>query len=185
MMDDVYPALEPADGVWQTTLQNGNPVIHPAVTLLNAALIERTEGGFLFYEEGITDAVGRAIEAVDRERLAIASALGVKVLSEPELGVIQGYMGEENYTTGYSKAPGFEGIGAQSQLDHRYLTEDVGYSLVFLTDLARKLGVQTPMMEALITVASAVLDRDFRAEGLRTLATLGLDQMSPEELAAL
>src|SRR3954453_17904654 len=107
MIEDVYPAAESADGVWQTTLQNGNPVIHPAVTLLNAGLIERTEGGFLFYEEGITEGVGRAIEAVDRERLAIASALGVKVLSEPQLGVIQGYMTEENYATGYSKAPGF------------------------------------------------------------------------------
>ena len=185
MIEDVYPAVEPADGVWQTTLQNGNPVIHPAVTLLNAGLIERTKGDFLFYEEGVTAAVGRAIEAVDKERLAIAAALGVKVLSEPDLGMIQGYMRERNYSTGYSKAPGFLGIGAQSDLDHRYLTEDVGYSLVFLADLAKKLGVTTPMMEALITLASAVLDRDFRAEGARTLATLGLDQLSPEQLVAL
>ena len=51
-------------------------MIHPAVTLLNAGLIERTGGAFLFYEEGVTESVGRAIEAVDRERLAIADALG-------------------------------------------------------------------------------------------------------------
>jgi hypothetical protein len=38
--------------VFQTTLQNGNPVIHPAVTLTNAALIERTAGDFRFYEDG-------------------------------------------------------------------------------------------------------------------------------------
>ena len=164
MIQDVYPAAEAADSVFQTTLQNGNPVIHPAVTLLNAALIERTGGGFLFYEEGVTEAVGRVIEAVDRERLAIAGALGVRVLSEPDLGVVQGYMREATYSTGYSTAPGFLGIGAQSQLDHRYLTEDVGYSLVFLTDLASRVGVQTPTMEALITLASIVLARDLRAE---------------------
>jgi opine dehydrogenase len=35
MIHDVYPGLEAADSVFQTTLQNGNPVIHPAVTLLN------------------------------------------------------------------------------------------------------------------------------------------------------
>ena len=185
MIQDVYPGTVAADSVFQTTLQNGNPVIHPAVTLLNAGLIERTAGGFLFYEEGITDAVGRAIEAVDRERLAIASALGVSVVSEPDLGVVQGYMREANYTTGYSTAPGFLGISAQSQLDNRYLTEDVGYSLVFLADLAGRMGVETPMMEALITMASAVLGRDLRAEGKRTLATLGLDGMSASELAAL
>jgi opine dehydrogenase len=185
LIKDVWPAVEKADSVFQTTLQNGNPVIHPAVTLLNAGLLERTGGGFLFYEEGVTESVGRLIEAVDKERLAIAGRLGVTILSEPALGVRQGYMREENYSTGYSSAPGFLGIEAQRQLDHRYLTEDVGYSLVFLTDLAGRLGVPTPVMDAVITIASVVLARDFRGEGERTVTTLGLDGMSPEELAAL
>jgi len=83
MIQDVYPAAEAADSVLQTTLQNGNPVIHPAVTLLNAALIERTSGGFLFYEEGITQGVGRLIEAVDQERLNIAAALGCRSCQNP------------------------------------------------------------------------------------------------------
>ena len=153
-------------------------MIHPAVTLLNAALIERTGGGFLFYEEGVTESVGRAIEAVDRERLAIAEALGLRVLSEPDIGILQGYMLEDNYSTGYSTAPGFLGISAQSQLDNRYLTEDVGYSLVFLADLADQVDVPAPTIQALITLASVVLARDLRAEAARTLATLGLDSMS-------
>ncbi len=182
---DVWPAVEKAESVFQTTLQNGNPVIHPAVTLLNAGLLERTGGDFLFYEEGVTESVGRLIEAVDNERLAIAAALGVTILSEPAIGIKQGYMLEENYSTGYSTAPGFLGIKAQSQLDHRYLTEDVGYWLIFLTDLAARLGVPTPAMDAVITIASVVLARDFRAEGARTLTTLGLDGLSAEELAAI
>ena len=185
LVKDVWPAVEKAESVFQTTLQNGNPVIHPAVTLLNAGLLERTGGDFLFYEEGVTESVGRLIEAVDEERQAIAAALGVTILSDPALGVTQGYMLEENYSTGYSTAPGFLGIGAQTQLDHRYLTEDVGYSLVFLTDLAARLGVPTPVMDAVITIASVVLARPFRAEAKRTLATLGLDGLSREQLAAL
>ena len=185
LVKDVWPAVEKAESVFQTTLQNGNPVIHPAVTLLNAGLLERTHGDFLFYEEGVTEAVGRMIEAVDNERLAIAAALGVSILSEPEIGVRQGYMREHNYSTAYSTAPGFLGIKAQSELDHRYLTEDVGYSLVFLADLAARLDVPTPVIDSLITVTSVVLARDFRAEGVRTLKTLGLDKLSPKELAAL
>jgi opine dehydrogenase len=185
LVRDVWPAVEKSESVFQTTLQNGNPVIHPAVTLLNAGLLERTGGDFLFYEEGVTESVGRLIEAVDKERLAIAGALGVTILSEPALGVRQGYMREQNYSTGYSTAPGFEGIGAQRRLDHRYLTEDVGYSLTFLTDLATRLDVPTPVMDAVITIASVVLARDFRAEAVRTVSTLGLDGMSPEELTAL
>jgi opine dehydrogenase len=185
LVKDVWPAVEKADSVFQTTLQNGNPVIHPAVTLLNAGVIERTGGDLLFYEEGVTESVGRLIEAVDEERQAIAAALGVTILSDPALGLEQGYMHEENYSTGYSMAPGFLGIGAQSQLDHRYLTEDVGYGLVFMTDLAARLGVPTPVMDAVIAIASVVLERPFRAEAARTLATLGLDGLSPEQLAAL
>ena len=185
LIEDVWPAVEKADSVFQTTLQNGNPVIHPAVTLLNAGLLERTHGNFLFYEEGVTEGVGRLIEAVDEERQAIAASLGVTILSDPALGSRQGYMLEQNYSTGYSAAPGFLGIAAQSSLDHRYLTEDVGYSLVFLTDLAARLGVPTPVMDGIISITSVVLARDFRAEGKRTVSTLGLDGMSPEQLAAL
>ena len=181
----VWPAVERARSVFQTTLQNGNPVIHPAVTLLNAGLLERTGGDFLFYEDGVTESVGRLIEAVDGERLAIAAALGVTILSDPALGARQGYMREENYSTGYSRAPGFLGIRAQNRLDHRYLTEDVGYSLVFMSDLAARLGVPTPVMDAVISIASVVLARDFRGEGERTVSTLGLDGMSREALAAI
>ena len=48
---------------------------------------------------------------VDDERLAIARALGVAILAEPDLGVRQGYMTEPNYST----APGFRGIKAQNE----------------------------------------------------------------------
>lgn len=184
-LQEVYPGIAGADSVFQTTLQNGNPVIHPAVTLLNAALIERTGGEFDFYEDGVTDAVGRLIENVDRERLALGAELGLTLHSDPALGVIQGYMERENYTTGYSTAPGFQGIRAQNKLDNRYLTEDVGYSMVFLVDLARHLGVATPVMDAVIEIASVVLARDFRGEHTRTMATLGLSDYSREQLSEL
>ena len=80
------------------------------------------------------------------------------------MGVTQGYMIEDNYDTGYSTAPGFLGIKAQSSLDNRYLTEDVGYTLVLFTELARLAGVPTPTMDAVITIASVLLGRDFAAD---------------------
>ena len=185
LVKDVWPAVEKAESVFQTTLQNGNPVIHPAVTLLNAALLERTGGDFLFYEEGVTESVGRLIEAVDQERLAIAAALGVTILSEPAIGISRATCSRRTTRRATAPRPASSASRAQSQLDHRYLTEDVGYSLVFLTDLAARLGVPTPVMDGVITIASVVLARDFRAEGVRTVSTLGLDGLSPEELAAL
>ena len=64
LIGDVYPGMEPARSVMQTSLQNANPIIHPAVTIANAARIESTGGDFLFYEEGVSDATGRLIEAL-------------------------------------------------------------------------------------------------------------------------
>ncbi len=185
LIGDVYPEFEPASSVLQTALQNGNPVIHPAVTLLNAALIERTGGDFLFYEEGVTQASGRLMEAVDRERMAIAQHLCAPILSEPAIGVRQGYMSQENYTTGYSQAPGFLGISAQDSLDHRYLTEDVGFSLVFFVELAKRAGVKTPVMDAVIQIASVVNGTDYALEPQRTLAGLGLGDWTLEQLREL
>jgi opine dehydrogenase len=185
MIADVYPGMEPAGNVIQTSLQNANPVIHPAVTLANAARIEGTGGDFLFYEEGVTDSVGRLIEAVDRERIAIGAQMGIEVHPDPEMGMRQGYMLEANYGTGYRKAPGFLGIGAQPQLDHRYLHEDVGYGLVFMTRLARQVGVATPAMDAIIRLASILMNRDYEGEALRTPETLGIGRLSAKELAQL
>jgi opine dehydrogenase len=185
MLGEVYPGIGTAGSVLATTLQNGNPVIHPAVTICNAALIERTGGEFNFYEDGVTPAVGRLMQAVDSERIAIAAALGQTIASDPAIGVMQGYMIEDNYDTGYSTAPGFRGIRAQSQLDNRYLTEDVGYSMVLFAELARTAGVPTPTMDAVIDIASVLLARDFRREAPRTLAGLGLGDLDAAGLAKL
>jgi opine dehydrogenase len=185
VLREVYPSTEAAQSIFQTTLQNGNPVIHPAVTLLNSALLERTGGDFMFYEEGITPSVGRLMEAVDRERQSIGAALGISVLSEPDLGVREGYMTESNYTTGYSTAPGFRGIGAPDHIDSRYLTEDISYSMVFWTDLARQLAVPTPVMDAVIQLGSVVLGEDVRANGARTMKSMGLSGLSAQQLKEL
>ena len=55
----------------------------------------------------------------------------------------------------------------------RYLTEDVGYTLVFFTDLARRLGVPTPVMDSIIELTSVVLDRDLRGEAAPHAALAG------------
>jgi opine dehydrogenase len=185
LVADVYPSLEPAESVLQTSLQNANPIIHPAVTLCNAARIEMTGGDFLFYEEGVSDSVGRLIEALDKERIAIGARLGIDVLPDPVMGMRQGYMLADDYGQAYREAPGFLGIGAQPQLDHRYLHEDVGYGLVFMSSLGKQLGVDTPSIDAVIDIASIVMARDYRAEAPRTPATLGIGNLSAEQLGAL
>lgn len=182
---DVYPATESASSVMQTSLQNANPVIHPAVTIANAARIDTKDHDFLFYEEGVSDATGRLIEALDKERIAIGAAMGVTILPDPVIGMRQGYMLADNYGEAYRNAPGFKGITAQPQLDHRYLNEDVGYGLVFMSSLGSQLGVETPNIDAVIRLASVLMNRDYAKEARRTTETLGIAGKSAEELAVL
>lgn len=182
LLKTVYPGLIPANNILQTTLQNANPVIHPSVTLLNVALIERTKGDFYFYEDGVTQGVGRLIKGVDDERIAIGEKLGFKVIEDPVLGMEQGYMQEPTYDKGYSEAIGFKGIAAQTTLDNRYFNEDVGYGLIFMAELGKQIGVSTPIMDSVIKLTSVVMDRDYRGEKKRTMETLGLHKYSLEEL---
>ena len=185
LIADVYPSMEAAESVMQTSLQNANPIIHPAVTLANAARIEGTGGDFLFYEEGVSDATGRLIEALDQERIAIGAAIGITVAPDPDIGMRQGYMLNANYGEAYRNAPGFKGIGAQPQLEHRYLNEDVGYGLVFMSALARQVGVLTPTIDAMIHITSVLMERDYAGEAVRTPASLGIAHLTAQELGEL
>jgi opine dehydrogenase len=152
---------------------------------MNVARIERTKGGFDFYHEGVSPAVGRLIKGVDKERVAIGKKLGVEVLPDPELGVMQGYMTEATYDSGFMTAPGFAGVKAQPSLDYRYFNEDVGYGLVFLQKLGEQVGVETPVMTAVITLVSLLMERDYVGEARRTMETLGLARHTAEELEAM
>lgn len=50
-------------------------------------------------------------------------------------------------------------------LDHRYLTEDLPYGLVPYVRLGRKLGVETPCLEALIGMFGLYMDQDYFQQG--------------------
>ena len=177
--------MQRADSVWQTTLQNGNPVLHPAITPGNAAQIERTGGDFLFYEEGVTPAVGRLVRPWTGGAGGAGHGVGVTVLRDPELGILQGYQAEDNYSSSYSRPRLPAGIRAQPQLDYRYFNEDAGFGLVFLTDLGRQIGVPTPTMDAVLQVCSVLMGRDYAAEAARTMAGLGLSAAARRELRGL
>ena len=184
LLKPVHDGLEKAKNIFQTCLQNSNPVLHPCITTLNAARIEGPND-FFFYEEGVTPGVGRLMKTIDDERIAIGAALGLVIEDDPNLGVRQGYMTEANYDTGYSKAPGFIGIKAQTQLDYRYYNEDAGFGLVLWLDLADRLGLAVPNMRAMLQIVSSIMGRDYKAEKARTLDTLGLSGYSIEELCKI
>jgi opine dehydrogenase len=186
---EIYPAIAPLDNVLQAVFLYMNAVHHPPATICNVGRIESTGGDFNHYYDGITPSVGRLIDCVDRERLAIAAALGVK--TEPFVD----YFYRMGYTTEDARASGLayeafhqsepdRWIKAPPSLQHRYMDEDIPYGLVPLAALARLGAVPTPTMDALIEVASVLRGIDYRSEGL-TLQKMGLAGVSRADLDRL
>jgi len=183
----LYPEIAPVSSVLETGLTNINAVFHVPGMVMNAGWIEDTAGDFLFYAEGITPAVGRVVAAVDAERMAVAQALGVPTASFLENFYQAGLTTREAMASGdisracKESAPN-AAIKSPPTLDHRYMHEDVGYGLVPFAAFGDLAGVDTPTIDALVHVASKMMDIDYAATGL-TLDGMGLAGVAADGLA--
>lgn len=178
-----YPQFVGGGNVLRTGLDNMGAMFHPALTILNAGRIESIEGAFQFYIEGVTPAVARVLEVLDRERVTVASALGIRARTAQEwLQMAYNATGADLYET-IQNQPGYHGIQAPSTLKHRYITEDVPMSLVPIAALGQRYGVSVRGIESMIRLASIIHRTDYWRRG-RTLDKLGIEAMSVSELTS-
>lgn len=181
LIQRVYAQFIPAESVLHTSLNNMGAIFHPALALLNGGWIERTQGDFEFYMDGVTPATARVLEALDRERVTVAAALGIRAQTAQEwLSRAYNARGDNLHAAMHAN-PGYSGIKAPNRLQHRYIFEDVPCSLVPIADLGRHYGVETATMRAMIGLANIVHGKDYWREG-RTLRRLGIQGMSVQEL---
>jgi len=141
------------------------------------------EGGepFDHYHQGITPAVARVLEALDGERLSVAAALGIGLPTAREwLREAYGVDGPDLYRA-LQENRAYRGIRAPTDLDTRYLWEDVPTGLVPLASLGELAGVPTPTMRSLIHLASLVHGVDYFRHG-RTLGRMGLGGLAVADL---
>jgi opine dehydrogenase len=175
----IWPWAEPATNAWETILLNYNAIDHVATVATNLGSLQNRSDTTLLWGEGASPGVVNVIEAVDADYLTLRRALGLPTeLRYEDYLVCQGVAKEKGETlhdtihaSDLAKAQFQCGPGA---LDHRYIAEDVPYSLVLASSLATELGVAVPVIDGLIEIVSAAAGKDYRAEG-RTLADWGLD----------
>lgn len=176
-----FPQYIAAANVLQTGLDNMGAVFHPALTILNAGWIECTHAEFEFYLDGVSPSTARVLEVLDRERVTIAAALGVRARTAIEwLEQAYNVEGSSLYEAIHNNT-GYEGIKAPPTLEHRYIFEDVPMSLVPIAALGRRYGVSTRAIDAIVNLASMIHSTDYWRRG-RTLEKLGIDGMSVSEL---
>lgn len=181
LLKDVYPQLIKEENVLATSLSNLNAVLHPIAVLLSTGWIEATGGKFRFYYDSITPSVGKLIERMDAERMMICKAFGAHSKSVMEsLATYYGATGDNVYEM-VRTVEAYEPINSPPTLSSRLITEDIPMGVVPLAELGKLVGVETPMMNMIIDLASQLMDVDYRKEG-RTLEKLGINNMSIEEL---
>jgi opine dehydrogenase len=153
----------PRSDVLAIALSNVNPANHLGIALCNLTRMER--GEVWRQNENITDAVGRLLEALDAERLAIAAAfdLSVRTLREHfhlSFHVPPGPIGE------MARAMAAQGDAtlAPASLDTRYVTEDAPFGLLPTILLGRLAGRPAVLHEAGLTLLSALYGRDLAAD---------------------
>jgi opine dehydrogenase len=171
------------DGLLAIALSNLNPQNHLGIALLN---LTRMEQGEEWSQGGnITPGVGRLIEALDLERLAIAKTFDLPVKTVQEhfslsyhvpLGGVSD-MNQEMHRRGLG------GSGPKTA-DSRYVLEDVPFGLLPTALLGRLTGSPAILHEAGIAIFSAAYGRDF-AQDNDLLSELGLEHTSMAQLRQL
>jgi opine dehydrogenase len=176
-----YPQFIDGGDVLQTGLNNIGAIFHPTISIFNAGWIEATNGEFQFYLDGVTPTVSRLMEVIDRERVTVASAVGVRAVTAREWLKMAYNADGENLYEAIHNQPGYRGISAPATLSHRYLTEDIPMSLVPIASLGNHYGVSVRGMESIIRIACIAHQTDYWRRG-RTLERLGIKHLSVSEL---
>lgn len=153
----------PEENLLVTALANSNPIAHVPLALLNWTRIERKESWPQYYY--MTPHVAKVIEKLDAERLAVAKAFGISVISFTE------HLSRSFNVSKTSLADGAAelherrgGPPGPTNVDTRYLSEDVPFGLVFLRELGGIAQVPVPVMDALIAMSDLIFGKDFAAD---------------------
>jgi opine dehydrogenase len=171
------------DGLLAIALSNLNPQNHLGIALLNLTRMERGEAWS--QGENVTPTVGRFIEALDAERLAIAQAFGLSVRTVQEhfalsFHVAMASVSEMNREMHHQ---GRGGLGPAT-VNSRYVLEDVPFGLTPTILLGRLAGRPALLHDAGVAIFSAAYGRDF-AQDNDLLPELGLERLSVAQLQAL
>ena len=175
-------------GLLAIALSNVNPQNHLAIALCNFTRMERGEAWL--QNTNITDSVGRLMEALDAERLAIAAAFGVEVRTlrqhfhlsfhapEAPLGEMARFL-----------AAAGNDPAAPASLQTRYVLEDAPFGLYPTVLLGRMCGRPAALHEAGLLTLSALYGRDLAGKGLAEdndiVPALGLADLSASGLQRL
>jgi opine dehydrogenase len=186
----VFPQFVAAENAWSTSLNNLNPIVHPPMVLFNAGRIEASGGkGWNLYADGATESVAKIMLSMDKERMAVLKLIssdGIPIKDSFETFYAKYSLGKKTLSETLRQSPihSNPAFPAPSSVDTRYINEDLPFGLVPWALFGRMWGVLTPTIDAIIQIASTMLNVDYFQKGL-TAEDLGIQDMEPQNVKAI
>lgn len=168
--------------ILESAFHNPNMIVHPIGILFSASRIEYSNGEFWMYREAFTPSVVNVIKAFDVQKNKVLQAFdcdpldyfeAAKWRNEEDLN-IDAMAVFRSFADSSNKGPSF--------INHRYLLEDVPMGLGLFVSVAKLVEVDTSIQEGIMSLASALLNKDLKT-GARTIQyLLGKDDVKVEDI---
>jgi opine dehydrogenase len=177
----VYPHTQGCKNVLELNFRPGNPGVHAQITIPKAEFFFERARVFRFYGE-VSRCASKLTDAHDVERMRVAAAYDCQTDTWPDdCRKIYDLQGEDLYELHGSVTDRHAQKWNQVEEIERLLVEDICYSFVPMEELARLVGITTPVTAAMTDLLAVFTGYDYRANGLK-LNDLGLEGMSREQI---
>lgn len=177
-VQEISPFNRMYDDVLECDLSLVNPSVHSGPCLINIGAIEQQNlrGKFCMYEH-FTFGAAKIDFAIDKERKAVGAAFGYTLQPLEDFVEPRGALSWQDIYMKMHGEPSLTPITGPDGIFNRYLTEDCPNGLVPWSELGKLCGVETPVIDSVISVYSVVHEQSWRDLGLK-IDKLGLEGMT-------
>lgn len=177
ILTNLYRNFTSVTNILEAALHNPNLVVHTIGAIMNVSRIEYSKGEFWMYREAFTPSIWNLVDMLDQEKMDILDRLGLPKISFLESFKFRTFKDLNEDSNKVFKYYADEGSPkGPTSAKTRYITEDVPIGLGLMHSLGEKTGVKTPICDALITIASALMKEDYWGRS-RTLDKLGVGNL--------
>lgn len=189
--------FQKGDTILDVALSNVNPVIHVPGAILGAAVMQNFElfgqkkQNYSLYAHALCPAIAQVQVDFWKETNEVAKALGTTIaqVDLDDFFSRSSIYGPEYMGKGY-RVPFTEDFRYKQEpygdgpftLESRYVTEDVPIGCYLISELGKKYGAPTPVVDTMIVLANSMLQRDLVKQVGYSLDFLGIGHMNKEQL---
>jgi opine dehydrogenase len=182
------------DTVLDTGFSNVNPVLHCPGAILGVSTMENygrvfgeDKNKFSIYSHAYCESISQVQYTFYTEECALADKLqvGIQPYEKEHFFSRENVLGQEymglDYKIPFDQQDPIQYGTGPFTMENRYITEDIPVGCHVYRELGRAYGIETPVVDSMINLACAILQRDL-TKNAYTLEYLGIDNMSVEEL---